>query len=189
MTQESDRTPPPWRARLQHALHAGRGERSSRYFQLATVGRDGRPANRTLVFRGFGDDGGVRFVTDARTAKAAEIEAGSAGEICWWIEATKEQFRLAGRLEMVADAAERRHAWDGLSPGLRVTFLGPEPKASRAPDDAFPAEAGDATTPEVFRLVVLRPETVDYLNLATTPQTRVVHRLTGSGWKEEAVNP
>lgn len=42
-----------WRSQLARALHRNRALADSRYLQLATVGKNGRPANRTLVFRGF----------------------------------------------------------------------------------------------------------------------------------------
>ena len=44
---------PGWRLSLTSALHRNRHLVYSRYFQLATVGLEGRPANRTVVFRGF----------------------------------------------------------------------------------------------------------------------------------------
>ncbi|NJL49732.1 MAG: pyridoxamine 5'-phosphate oxidase, partial [Leptolyngbyaceae cyanobacterium SM2_5_2] len=43
----------PWRSALGRALHRNRSRPYSRYFQLATVQTNGRPANRTVVFRGF----------------------------------------------------------------------------------------------------------------------------------------
>jgi pyridoxamine 5'-phosphate oxidase len=43
----------PWRSALARALHRNRALVYARYFQLATVRADGRPANRTVVFRGF----------------------------------------------------------------------------------------------------------------------------------------
>jgi hypothetical protein len=43
----------PWREPLARALHRNRSLAYSRYLQLATVRNNGRPANRTVVFRGF----------------------------------------------------------------------------------------------------------------------------------------
>lgn len=40
-----------WKARLQGALAKNRSLANARYVQLATVRPDGRPANRTVVFR------------------------------------------------------------------------------------------------------------------------------------------
>jgi hypothetical protein len=44
------------------------GARGPRIMQLATVTRAGHPANRTVVFRGFGsDEESLSFVTDPRS--------------------------------------------------------------------------------------------------------------------------
>lgn len=57
----------PWRELLQRALKKNSGCRHSRYVQLATVRPDGRPANRTVVYRGFlGESDVLTFVTDSR---------------------------------------------------------------------------------------------------------------------------
>lgn len=63
----------PWRDVLKRALGANRGVRHSRYVQLATVRPDGRPANRSVVYRGFlGEDSDVlTFVTDSRCLGSA----------------------------------------------------------------------------------------------------------------------
>lgn len=37
------------------------------YYQLATLRPDGRPANRTVVHRGFYGDNGITIVTDHRS--------------------------------------------------------------------------------------------------------------------------
>lgn len=75
--------PPPWHAAIARALERGSSTPASRYLQLATVRPDGRPAVRSVVFRGwFGDDAAdaddgeasavspttprLGFVTDAR---------------------------------------------------------------------------------------------------------------------------
>uniref|UniRef100_A0A7S3G1B0 Pyridoxamine 5'-phosphate oxidase Alr4036 family FMN-binding domain-containing protein n=1 Tax=Palpitomonas bilix TaxID=652834 RepID=A0A7S3G1B0_9EUKA len=50
-----------WRGVLDKCLNKNRSDVTSRYLQFATVGKDGFPSNRTVVFRGFcevtsGDD-------------------------------------------------------------------------------------------------------------------------------------
>jgi pyridoxamine 5'-phosphate oxidase len=44
----------PWRSAIAHALHRNRSLVYARYLQLATVKANSHPANRTVVFRGFG---------------------------------------------------------------------------------------------------------------------------------------
>lgn len=44
-------TAPQWKQMIQRSLGKNRSLAYSRYVQLATVRPDGRPANRTVVFR------------------------------------------------------------------------------------------------------------------------------------------
>lgn len=41
----------PWKAQLQKSLQKNRSLANARYVQLATIKPDGKPANRTIVFR------------------------------------------------------------------------------------------------------------------------------------------
>ena len=65
------RTIPVWRSKLLKSLAQNKRLANSRYVQLATVRPDNRPANRTVVFRGFlsDDDDSLTFVTDSRSRK------------------------------------------------------------------------------------------------------------------------
>ena len=61
--------PPAWHAALTRALDRAAGVPAARYLQVATVRPDGRPAVRTVVFRGWfeGREGPrLGFVSDAR---------------------------------------------------------------------------------------------------------------------------
>jgi len=57
----------PWKQLIQTSLKRNEKVRHSRYFQIATVRRDGKPSNRTVVYRGFlWDTDRLTFVTDLR---------------------------------------------------------------------------------------------------------------------------
>ena len=75
----------------------------------------------------------MRFVTDARSAKAAQL---GIGEVCWWFAKTNEQFRVRGTLELVTDASAppgsgaqraRHAAWEAMRDGAREQFWWPTP--------------------------------------------------------------
>ena len=56
-----------WKSTLNKALDANKHLKYSTFFQLATVRPDGKPSNRTVVFRGFLDDSTkITFTTDTR---------------------------------------------------------------------------------------------------------------------------
>ena len=121
-----------WRSHLAGTLHRNRSLPISRYLQLATVRADGRPANRTVVFRGFLENTNqLKFITDIRSEKVEEINFYPWGEICWYFPKTREQFRIAGKLVLVVaeypDAeldSSRRRAWQEISEVLDRSLLG-----------------------------------------------------------------
>ena len=96
-----------WRPSLVLALYRNRHAPYSRFVQLATVRADGRPANRTVVFRGFLDETPqLTFVTDSRSPKVAELSHSPWAEVCWYFPVTHEQFRIGGPV----DAGRRRRS-------------------------------------------------------------------------------
>lgn len=194
----------PWRSQLARALHRNRSKPESRYFQLATVTAEGRPANRTVVFRGFAEASNqIQLVTDSRSDKLGQLQANPWAEACWYFTQTREQFRLTGPLSAItADhpdpqaQADRRLAWQKLSDGGRQQFHWPQPKAVRqgAGDGFAPVDLDPAQPLTHFCLVRLDPLAVDHLELRGDPQnrTRYVYRGPGKGdggWAAIAVNP
>lgn len=56
-----------WRARLLESVSLNNNYDKIPYMQLATIRKDGRPANRSVAFQGFhGETTGVLFQTDSR---------------------------------------------------------------------------------------------------------------------------
>ena len=65
-----------WRSHLARSLHQQRNQPEARFLQLATIGLDQRPRNRTVVFRGFLENSDrLKIVTDNRSQKIAHIAA------------------------------------------------------------------------------------------------------------------
>ena len=97
---------------------------SQYYACLATIKPFGRPANRTVFFRGFLGDGSVSadesnvtddnctpeklanvliFVCDIRSGLIQDLIHGSRfAEICWYFKTTHEQIRISGELHVIA---------------------------------------------------------------------------------------
>ena len=188
-----------WRSHLAGTLHRNRSLPVSRYLQLATVRADGRPANRTVVFRGFLENTNhLKFITDIRSQKAEEIDLYPWGEICWYFPKTREQFRIAGKLVLVVAeysdpelCLSRRRAWQELSEAARNQFAWPHPGEDKAEAGAFDSASPDAIEPlPNFCLLLLEPETVDLLELRGEPQNRSLYGRDGEGnWFVRSVNP
>ena len=95
-----------WRPCLTLALHRNRRSAQARYAQLATIREDGRPANRTVVFRGFVEETDLLiFTADDRSRKVEQVERAPWAEACWYFPDSREQFRLLGRPSVVRAVA------------------------------------------------------------------------------------
>ncbi|KAJ6400752.1 hypothetical protein OIU84_016225 [Salix udensis] len=67
-------TATPWKLLLLSALESNSHLKHSTYFQFATIGCNGRPSNRSVVFRGFGENSDrIQINTDCRTLKNLSI--------------------------------------------------------------------------------------------------------------------
>lgn len=192
--------PAPWRSPLARALHLNRSLIYARYVQLATVRKDGRPANRTVVFRGFLDlTDQLKFITDDRSQKLGQIATQPWAEVCWYFPKTREQFRLLGQLKAIPanhpdsdlDQARTRQ-WQDLSDAARLQFGWPAPRQPRAAAEAFQPSFPDPAQPLAnFCLLLLDPVQVDHLELRGEPQNRSLYQYDPEQqqWLIEAVNP
>lgn len=189
----------PWRSPLSRALHLNRSQPYSRYLQLATIAIDGRPANRTVVFRGFLENTNqLQIVTDSRSEKIAQIERQPWTEACWYFTKTREQFRLLGKLSVVGvdDSDEslqkaRRLVWQSLSDGARSQFAWPAPGQLRDESSAFSNSPLSSSEPLAnFCLLLLDSKRVEHLELRGEPQNRWRYSFDElQGWLVEQINP
>jgi pyridoxamine 5'-phosphate oxidase len=196
---------PPWRSALARALHRNRSLVYSRYAQLATVAGDGRPHNRTIVFRGFGEGNrlhDLKFITDQRSEKMMQLQANSWAELCWYFPKTREQFRIAGQCTIIdamypnpTDQKSRRITWHNLSSAARSQFAWPRPAQDLASPEAFESDDLDPNQPlDDFALLYLNPIQVDHLELkgqpdSLYPQSRCRYSLEMGEWRQRSVNP
>ena len=190
--------PALWRVPLEAALHRERDDPTSRYVQLATIRPDGRPANRTVVFREFlYHTDRLQFAVDARSDKVADLEKRRWAEVCWYFPIGREQFRILGRVKLVGPEhrdedllAARVALWQSLTGEVRAQYAWPEPGAPRAGDAAFKLRHPDPRTPlDTFMLLLLSPVEIDHLRLGPMPPERQRYRLWPKGWVRESINP
>ncbi|XP_068651204.1 pyridoxine/pyridoxamine 5'-phosphate oxidase 2 [Aristolochia californica] len=192
----------PWKPLLLDALRLNTHVRHSSYFQLATVGANGRPSNRTVVFRGFPDGSDrIQIHTDSRCRKIEEIRHCPYGEVCWYFADSWEQFRISGKIEIVdglnTDPLKlqlREKNWFSSSLKSRTQYLGPGPGLPHLSEEQHGEPLLDQSTgpTAAFCLLLLDPEQVDYLNLKSNKRVMFVSRQNGASnhcWVEEEVNP
>ncbi len=101
---------------------------------LATIGLDGAPRLRTVVLRGF-DIGArtARIHTDARAAKAAEMEADPRAALHAYHAGQKLQVRLSGRARIVTGASARE-VWERMNGFSRRCYFSEPAPGSAVPE-------------------------------------------------------
>ena len=181
---------PVWLQQLKRAIRGNRRDAHNRYIQFATLGLDGKPRVRMVVFRGFSlSEVSFFIITDARSEKVKELAECPDVEVSWYFTHTREQFRLHCSTVTHSDGVDvelHRYAlWKGLSDTAKAQFFWPEP--------GLPLGEGQsreitAHPPETFVVIECQPQRVDHLILAKT-QKRTGSELTASGWTEVSVNP
>ncbi|MDB9527773.1 pyridoxamine 5'-phosphate oxidase family protein [Oscillatoria sp. CS-180] len=188
----------PWRSPLARALHRNRSRPYSRYPQFATVRPDGRPANRTIVFRDFeAETNRLMFISDRRSDKLEHLKINPYAELCWYFTQTREQFRLGGKvaiLETVGKEAEsdqmRQKVWEKISDKARQQFAWPHPGKPRVSEGYESVELDEQTPLDTFIVLMLDPDIVDHLELRGEPQNRYQYQRQSDGsWKSLEVNP
>lgn len=197
MGVDSSNTLPPWRSELQRALKRNRADSHSRYFQLASVAANGRPRNRTVVFRGFAcSSHDLLVISDDRAAKHTELLTNPAVAIAWYFPRSREQFRLVGNARVLTQdndtACCRQQLWSALSDPAKAQFFWPQPgmPVSSIVGDPPLNDVGASTSepPANFTVIAVSPESVDHLQL-TNPQRRVLSHQSGTDWSWCEVNP
>jgi pyridoxamine 5'-phosphate oxidase len=188
---DQNNTLPPWRIALARSLHLNRSLPQSRYLQLATKDERGWPRNRTVVFRGWLEPSSrLQFVTDVRSAKIQALSQYPEAEICWYFAKTREQYRIAGLLQLEREGTNRQRAWQAISEKAQQQFGWPPPGEARAKEIAFaPRKLDPLNPPETFGLLLLLPQLVDFLQLRGNPQNRWSYELKGREWQTEDINP
>ncbi|XP_020585658.1 pyridoxine/pyridoxamine 5'-phosphate oxidase 2 isoform X1 [Phalaenopsis equestris] len=191
-----------WRALLAAALDSNAHLKHSTYFQLATVSVNGRPANRTVVFRGFqeGSDN-ILINTDSRTRKIEEINQFHYGEICWYFTESWEQFRINGRIDVIdsstrdlAKQQQRKESWFASSLKSRLQYLRPVPRLPVLEESSEDYQLDPSIGPlDSFCLLVFNPEQVDYVNLKRNVRFLFTSSRSSdqsnNAWQIEKVNP
>ncbi|KAK7389787.1 hypothetical protein VNO78_25081 [Psophocarpus tetragonolobus] len=191
-----------WKQLLLNALESNAHLNHSSFLQLATIGTNGTPSNRTVVFRGFQDNtDNIQINTDARTRKIEELKLCSSAEICWYFTDSWEQFRINGNVDIIdglnpdlLKLEQREKSWFASSLRSRSQYFWPNPGLPCLNEQAQPEVSLDPSTGPVdaFCLLILEPNQVDYLNLKSNKRLTFkssVSAASKKNWIVERVNP
>ncbi|XP_027906532.1 pyridoxine/pyridoxamine 5'-phosphate oxidase 2 [Vigna unguiculata] len=191
-----------WKQLLLNALESNAHLKHSSFMQLATIGTNGTPSNRTVVFRGFQDNtDNIQINTDARTRKIEELKLCPSAEICWYFTDSWEQFRINGNVDIIDGSnaeplklEQRENSWFASSLRSRSQYLCPNPELPCLHEQAQPDISLDPSTGPIdaFCLLILEPHQVDYLNLKSNQRLTFKSSVSAAAeksWTVERVNP
>lgn len=188
MTSDRPTDLPPWRTRLRGAREREGRQPTGRWLQMATIGLDGTPRVRTLVFRGWHGSDQLELYTDARSEKYQELTRQSNVELCWLMPKAKQQYRLRGSW-LPQDTQTQAMRWQTLSPRGRALWGWPAPGQPLDRKASFPEELDDsAERPEHFVVLRLQIERAELLDLSRHPHQRILW-CRDDGWREQPLNP
>lgn len=154
-------------------LVRGKNDRRSAFHTpaIATIGADGVPQVRTVVLRGADQaQAQLRFHTDIRAGKVAEIGAEPKIGLHFYDKKSKIQLRVSGTAHCHTEGALKDHAWDGSKPMSRECYRVNHSPGSHvmAPDAwSIPQDPSDPDEgKENFVAVMVTIETMEWLYLA-----------------------
>lgn len=144
---------------------------------VATLGLDGAPDARTVVLRHVdAERREIRFHTDARGPKAAQLRCDPRVALHWYDQAGRVQLRAAAEAIVHQGDDVAAAAWGAAKPMSRACYAATAapgtPLAAFAP--ALPApDPGDAAARDHFAVVVCRFATIELLALHAAGHQRV----------------
>jgi pyridoxamine 5'-phosphate oxidase len=168
-------------AELSAAVRSGR--HPFHLFTIATLGSDGSPRARTVVLRGFDAAAReIRFHTDARSPKAAELARDGRAALHWYDPAGRLQIRITALATLHHEDAVARQAWEAAASMSRGCYTSPAAPGTPLPAvPAAPPPAGhdDARGLANFAVVCCRFDTVELLALHASGHERLRLDLDG----------
>lgn len=158
---------------------------------LSTVDADGAPRARTVILRRFDPERcRLDIYTDARSAKAAELDANPAAAFTFYDPRRETQLRLSGRVRLYTDDECAERAWSTLGPRNLADYLAravpgtPSPFPEAAMADGMADVEGDearmATARANFALLAFTYDRLDMLVLGRATHRRALFRWTNS---------
>jgi pyridoxamine 5'-phosphate oxidase len=149
---------------------------------VATIGLDGRPRMRTVVLRGAdAGQGTLRFHTDLRGAKVAEVRCDPRVALHAYDPRAKFQVRLEGRASIHFNDLVADKAWEASRLMSRACYA-TEPQPGTPLDEVggfdIPSEENEINTGRVnFCVVLLHVATIETLYLDHAGHRRALFAL------------
>ncbi len=163
---------------------------------IATLGRDGRPKSRIAVLRaGNSASRTMRFHTDVRSAKIAELSQNPSLEMLIYDAQARVQLRIGGRAEIFHyPTTQAIAAWQASLPMSKICYaVMPASGASIEAGDGFALKTVETSQPddgiENFCAVVVHVETIEMVYLQQAANRRARFSYDGEAMTGEWLVP
>lgn len=166
-------------------------------FTLATVGADGRPSARVVLFKGF-HDGGLTFYTCYEGRKGQELAAHPFAAATFWWDRLERQVRFEGSVQKVSRALTQQY-FESRPRGSQIgatTSRQSRVVGSREELDARLAaneqrfEGKDVPLPDDWGGYLFRPQTVEFWQgRRNRLHDRLRYRHRNGGWTVDRLEP
>lgn len=166
-------------------IEAGLAKRTSAAHTPAvgTIGADGYPELRIMVLREADRQSGqLRFHTDARSNKIAEIASGCAATTLFYDPEEKAQIRMSGTLRVETDGDAADKAWRQSTPFARRCYMADVAPGSLSTEATSglpswiqgkqPEEAELVDARENFAILWFKAQSLEWLYLANAGHRR-----------------
>ena len=164
---------------------------------LATVGADGRPSARIVLYKGP-HEGGLTFYSNYGSRKGAELTPGAAAALVFWWDRLERQVRVEGRVrQLPRDLSEQYfHSRPRLSQLAAYTSHQSRVVAGRPELERRLAENErklgnkEVPLPDQWGGYVLTPECFEFWQgQPGRLHDRLVYRHDGTRWRVERLEP
>jgi hypothetical protein len=153
---------------------------------VASLGLDGRPRARVVILRGCdAASATLRFNTDRRTEKFAELARDPRVALTGYDAGSKIQIRIEGEASLHSNDAVADAAWEASRPFSRICYgTAPAPGVMLGDGGDFSLPSADAEIAAGranFSTVVIRARTLEWLYLAHAGHRRARFDLSSNG--------
>jgi pyridoxamine 5'-phosphate oxidase len=164
---------------------------------LATVGADGQPSLRIVLFKGL-EAGGFTFYTNYESRKGADLAARPLAALTFWWDKLERQVRIEGRVERVSQALSDHYFHSRPRGSQLAAYTSRQSRviADRAGFDARLTEVkqrfegGEVPCPEYWGGYRVMPEWIEFWQgRDNRVHDRLLYRRAGGGWTLERLEP